>query len=350
MQSSFSDLAPILDAFGFEPTAVERVQTGLINETFRIESRGATYALQRLNPIFAPRVHEDIDAVTRHLESKGVVTPRIVPTRDGSLWIERTEMPRAGVWRALTWIDGRNVDRLSNADDAYAAGELLGRFHAALADLEWTFRARRLGVHDTPRQMTNLETALSQHRGHRLFAEVEPLALDALEKLRALPSLVGLGERIVHGDPKITNVLFERNGPKARALIDLDTVAPMAVPLELGDAFRSWCNPGGEDSNEVRFDLQLFEAGLRGYASSARSVLRRDEVDAIAPAIATICLELSTRFLADALNESYFGWNANKYASRGDHNLLRGRGQLLLGSDYLKSLSAASAVVEKAFT
>ena len=38
-------------------------------------------------------------------------------------------------------------------------------------------------------------------------------------------------------------------------------------------------------------------------------------------------LELAVRFAADALDESYFGWDAGRFASRGDHNLVRARGQ-----------------------
>ena len=41
----------------------------------------------------------------------------------------------------------------------------------------------------------------------------------------------------------------------------------------------------------------------------------------------TISTELAMRFAADALNESYFGWNAERFPSRGDHNLVRAQGQ-----------------------
>ena len=41
-----------------------------------------------------------------------------------------------------------------------------------------------------------------------------------------------------------------------------------------------------------------------------------------------ICLELASRFCADALRESYFGWDAERFPSHGYHNLVRARGQL----------------------
>jgi hypothetical protein len=43
-----------------------------------------------------------------------------------------------------------------------------------------------------------------------------------------------------------------------------------------------------------------------------------------------ISLELAGRFASDALDESYFGWNSQRYSGRGEHNLVRARGQLAL--------------------
>ena len=40
-----------------------------------------------------------------------------------------------------------------------------------------------------------------------------------------------------------------------------------------------------------------------------------------------ISLELAARFCADALNERYFGWDAERFAGRGEHNLHRAHGQ-----------------------
>ena len=112
----------------------------------------------------------------------------------------------------------------------------------------------------------------------------------------------------------------------AVGLIDLDTVAPMPLHLELGDAWRSWCNPKGEDETEAQFDLDVFEASVHGYAE-AGPTLEAEERDALVFGVEVISLELAARFLADALNESYFGWNAERFATAGEHNLARARGQ-----------------------
>ena len=52
----------------------------------------------------------------------------------------------------------------------------------------------------------------------------------------------------MHGDPKISNLMFARDSDRGLCLIDLDTLGPMPIALELGDALRSWCNPAAEDA------------------------------------------------------------------------------------------------------
>lgn len=301
--------------------------SGLINRTFLVEGHSAPAVVQRLHPVFAGTVNQDIDAVTSHLLEKGLATPRPLRTDDGALWVDGED---GRPWRALSFVDGTSFDRVDSPALAREAARLVARFHLALADLVYDYRHVRAGVHDTPRHLATLRAALEAHRGHRLFAQVEPLALRLLEAADRLPDLSRLPQRHVHGDLKISNLLFR--GSEAACLVDLDTLGRMIWPFEMGDALRSWCNPLGEDVAGARFDPELFAAALAGYGAVARpaGLLAREEALGLVDGVATICLELSARFLADALNESYFGWDAKRFASRGEHNLLRARGQFSL--------------------
>ena len=58
-----------------------------------------------------------------------------------------------------------------------------------------------------------------------------------------------------------------------------------------------------------------------------------------------ISLELAARFAADALDESYFGWNAHRFLSRGEHNLTRARGQWSLHGALVQTRSARALVL-----
>ncbi len=330
--------APVLASWNLDGASVTPIEIGLINRTFRVDRGGERWILQCLNPLFDPKVHLDIEAITTHLASKGVPTPRLVRTRDGDLWLERE-----GVWRVLTFLDGRVVARVDSPAIARAAGGLVARFHGALSDLEHPFHFTRPGVHDMAAHRARLVAALGAHPGHPLFDAVAPVADDLLSATEGLSEFKSHPLRIAHGDLKISNVLLDPAGTEAIALIDLDTLARMPLAFEMGDAFRSWCNPGGEDQTDARFDGELFRAAVQGYGAGARGWITRDEGSVFVEATRVIALELSTRFCADALNERYFGWNAARYASRGEHNLVRARGQLALA----RSIEAQRADLER---
>ena len=346
--SAHPDLIPparVLEAFDLEAPSLVRATSGLMSPTWYASSgSGAALVLQRVNPIFSPEVNVDIAAVTEHLASKGLVTPRLVPTRDGALWFEHE-----GIWRVLTRIHGVCHDALSRPTQARAAGRILAEFHRAVSDLDHRFRNRRLGVHDTARHLRILREALAEHRSHRHFDVIEPLAERVLEAAATLPPLPATSDRIVHGDPKISNLLFAHGTDVAVCLIDLDTLARMPVALELGDALRSWCNPATEDAASARFVREFFDAAIEGYAEAAQGFLTEAEWSAIPRGTLTITVELAARFCADALRESYFGWNRARYESSSAHNQARVLGQLKLAEGIRAELAQLEAETAKAF-
>ncbi|HHH31579.1 MAG TPA: aminoglycoside phosphotransferase family protein, partial [Polyangiaceae bacterium] len=292
------------------------IASGLINETHLVEAAAGRFILQRLHPVFDPAMHHNIIAVTEHLAEMGMVTPRLVPTDDGAPFVDLGDH---GVWRVLTHVPGHTFDAAQSPEQLASAAELVGRFHAAVDDLDHVFVGLRVGVHDTPKHLATLREALAEHEPHRLYPAVRPLAdtvLTAFEELGPLPALT---PRICHGDLKLSNVMFAGSTPplssQAICLIDLDTLAPMALAHELGDAWRSWCNPNREDDDDARFDLALFEASWKGYVAGYGQPPSPEARHALLLGVEHIILELTARFLADALQESYFGWDAERFAT-----------------------------------
>lgn len=319
---------------------------GLINQTFVVSTQGGPIAvLQRLNTgIFLPEVHEDIEAVTSHLASAGIRTPRLIRTTTEALWHVAQD---GSVWRCMTHEGARTIHKVTDRRHAFEAGGLVARFHAAVRDMDWTFRSVRAGAHDTPRHMHLLEESLARHRGHRLLDDVTVLAEEVLERWHGWDGSSSLPRRVIHGDLKISNVRFL--GDQAHCLIDLDTMARDTLDVELGDAMRSWCNPASEDAVETEFDLGTFESAMLGYASGVDETrgLSAEEWAGIVSGIERVSLELAARFARDALEESYFGWN-ERFGTRGDHNLLRARGQLALARSLHDKRDAARRIVETA--
>ena len=340
------DAQAVLKAYALDVVNITPITQGLVNLTLKLTSRhGERFALQRLHPIFGPGVNHNLERVTAHLAARGMLTPRLVRNRDGALAVEHD----GARWRMLSWIEGRAFDFLAQPAQAAQAGALLARFHGLLADFAETLIIERAPIHEFARHRARLAAAQQEAPVHRLRDDVARAVdqLDAMRSAYAAPR--GTPARLVHGDPKISNVLFDEAGSQALCLVDLDTLAHMALPLELGDALRSWCNPRREDDQAARIEMALFAAAVDGYGAAARNFITTDEVAALVPATFEIYLELAARFLVDALEECYFGWDAARYDSRGAHNLARARGQLSAATSLLAQRATAEDAVLNAF-
>ena len=332
---------------GWEGAAVRRLGAGLINRSYLVSrADGARAVLQAVSPIFSPAIHGNIVAVTERLAAAGLLTPRLLPARDGRPYLVA---PNGTVWRLQTHIDGVAFDVVGDAAQARAAGALVGRFHAAVDGLDHAFTGMRVGVHDTPRHLARLDEAMATHAGHRLIAEVQPLAQAIRDGAGALPPLPALPPRVCHGDLKFNNILFAGTQPpddaRAVALIDLDTVGPLPLAFELGDAWRSWCNRAGEDEANAALDLEIMSASFDGYRAGLGRPLSADERRALVLGVEWVSLELAARFAADAVAESYFGWNASRFPGRGEHNLVRARGQWSLHQALVATRPARAAML-----
>ena len=323
-----------------ESEPLKSCHVGLINQTWFVGEPPAA-VLQQVHPIFGPDVHLDIAMITGHLAQKNIVTPRLLKTSSGE-WSHEDQEGK--LWRMMTYIPGVTVERVVDKSMAFQAGKLVGKWHSAVDDLEHTFHFKRSGVHDTLAHMQRLETALTSNKGHRLFDHVERAAQLVLEQWNEWGGTLQGESRICHGDLKISNLRFDEVG-NAISILDLDTMGMMSLDVELGDAWRSWCNQGGEDQSSSEFNVDFLEASLTGYCSARQ--MTAEEAEGLEWGTERIALELSARFLVDALEEAYFGWDASRFNARGEHNLLRGEGQLSLAQSLQKKRLAITRLMQR---
>lgn len=313
----------VAQAWGWELGDIAVLPGGLVNQTFAVRRDGAPIAvLQRLHRIFAGEVNLDIEAVTVHLAARGLVTPRLIRTLDGRAWHD----DGGRVWRALSWIDGTTVDTVPDPHWAEAGGALVGRFHRAVADLRHDYAFARGGVHDTPAHLSRLDAHLAAGGD----AEAVAVSRAILAAGRDLPDMPDVPRRHCHGDLKISNLLFGTAPLHGICLVDLDTIGLSTIAFELGDAMRSWCNPYGEDTGRIDFDLAVFAAAIGGFRSVADALISDAERTSIVIGLETVCLELAARFAVDLFRDEYWGWDPQRFASRRAHNLIRAEGQLAL--------------------
>lgn len=274
--------------------------------------------------------------------------PSILTTRQGhDFYID----PQENFWRAITFIDhARSFGTVHDETHAWQAGYALGRFQSLLCDLDPALLHDTLpGFHITPHylriydEVVNQKTLVKESPEirycHQMIAERRAWAA-------VLEDAKGRGElpvRIMHGDPKIDNIMICEDTGRAVSIVDLDTVKPGLVQYDIGDCLRSSCNPLGETPTtieDVRFETDLAQAILAGYFSIAKGFLTRNDYAFIYDSIRLMTFELGLRFFTD-----YLAGNIYYKVRYPEHNLLRALVQFRLTESIESQETAIHAII-----
>jgi len=342
------------------PIEVRLLSGGLLHQSFHVRARNVEYVLQRVSDVFAPEIHDNIQAVTKHLTAHAIACAPLIPNVDGELSIELGE---EGRWRLMPHLGGASFETLQSIEQARSAGLLVGRFHTALKDFDAPLAPLGIPYRETAVYLDALDRAFVDHADHRLAPEMQALRQRVLDRFAVLGPAPDVPERVIHGDLKLSNLLFEDSEPPGRdiafALIDLDTLMRAPLWVELGDAWRSWCHCSIQESSpepserkhrelaEVAFAMDSFEASLDGFLEGLGEPLAEAERDSLVLAPERITLELCARFITDALEESYFAWDESSFRSRGDHNAARAATQWRLCDAMQETRAEREAILRR---
>jgi Ser/Thr protein kinase RdoA (MazF antagonist) len=213
----------------------------------------------------------------------------------------------------------KSYDIAQSAEHAQEVGMVLGQFHRLISSMNpLSLRDTLPGFHETPKYLEKYDQIIQSASAKELiessmevrnlqrfvedrrdFSSVLQKALDAGE----------LGIRLIHGDPKVSNIMIDEDTGKGTAIVDLDTAKPGLIHYDFGDALRSLCNQEGEETTDlgkVVFDLDLCEAFVRGYMSFAREFLTDNDKKYLYDSIRLITFELGLRFFEDYLSGNVY--------------------------------------------
>ena len=308
---------------------------GNINDTFLGIFRNAfsetQVILQRINDKVFPKpdlIMANMHLITRHAHrklAKEILTsdrvwqlPKIVPTRDGRDYYRSEE--DGSYRRVITKISSATTfPTTQGPEHAAECGAVLAHFHSLVADIKPGLLTEPIpGFHVTPKYLALYDkTTPDKAAQARLSTSVEARRLaqfieERREFASTLERAIKRGElktRVMHGDPKITNIMIDDYTGKGTAIIDLDTVGPGLIHYDFGDAIRSICNPAGEEEmnlNKVVFDMDLFEAFVRGYLHYGSDFLTDADRAYLFDSIRLITFELGLRFFQDYLAGSVY--------------------------------------------
>ncbi len=327
--------------------SVQPVGSGLVNDTFLVEcrKRARSFILQRLSPnVFQnpAGVMQNLRVLSDHFRQHlnnadssvtGWRMPFLLPTVTGEDFCCDA---KKHTWRAMEYIDGTTTyDSVTSNKQARQAGRALGIFHGLTAD----FAPEKLtdtlpGFHITTAYHAQYESVLRQSTV-QTESEAVTDCLQFISKRETHITVLEeagkngiLNQRVMHGDPKINNILFDEDSLQAVSMIDLDTVKPGLIHYDIGDILRSCCNPAGEEPEDIAtvgFSLTTCRNLLSGYFAEKTTKLSSAEQDLIYEAVRLIALELGLRFFTDYLaGDVYF---KTRYP---EHNLYRARVQFAL--------------------
>ncbi len=243
--------------------------------------------------------------------------PKLIPTREGG---DCLIDEHGDCWRVITKIASATAfNETQGPEHAAECGAVLAHFHKLVADLDTrALRDPLPGFHISPRYLERYDATMATPAGaERLNASMEARRIAKfIEERRAfvnvLQRAVETGElalRVMHGDPKVNNIMIDDFTGKGTAMIDLDTVSPGLIHYDFGDAVRSICNPAGEEEinlNKVVFDMDLCMAFCKGYMGQANGFITESDRRHLFAAIRLITFELGLRFFQDYLAGSVY--------------------------------------------
>lgn len=331
----------ILNAYDIGPVkSVTPISVGLIHQTYQVTASKGTFVFQRLHAVLASdAIGKDFFVVTTFLNDQGFPAPKCVVSKSLKVLTKDADGHK---WRAQTFLPGKTFTTVRDAAMAREAGAAFGSFHKTLAYLRYDFKSKKI-LHETEAIFGAFTKVAKKHWKSPLMKDVAAEVAFVSQEMHKVLLPKSLPLRAIHGDPKISNLLFDAKG-KASGIVDLDTCNRRPLLVETGDMFRSWCGLEEDDAKNA-FRLEIFRAGWKGYAKAADGFITARERKLVPLSVATITLELASRFLADYFNDSYFGWDASRYASRRAHNLARVRGQLALYRDIQKKMGKMKEIV-----
>ncbi len=292
---------------------------GNINDTFLAQSAEQKLVLQRLNGHVFTDPHlliHNLQQLSHHLQSRQRVARQgwqdavLVPTLSGEASVQDTE---GNLWRALSYIDrSLSLIKVETAFQASETGWALGHFHNMLTGLNvQKLKIPLPGFHHLSSYLKCYDEIGEAGQNSNKTLWCKEVISKERDRALALERAIKTGtimQRVIHGDPKIANILFDQQTGKAIGIIDLDTVGPGYLQHDIGDCLRSLCNTGGEEGHrgDTTFDLELCEITLRGYFQEAAGLLTLVDREFIYEGIQAITFELGLRFFTDYLQGNIY--------------------------------------------
>lgn len=311
----------VLSAYDFpmNNVAIEQIDNGLINSTWRIKNGDQNFILQKVNHhIFknpgaiASNIRLIANYLQKHFPEYFFVSP--VTTKDEE---EMVQIKDNGYFRLIPFVkNSHTIDTVAEPQQAFEAAKKFGEFTKLLSH----FPVEKLQItlpdfHNLSLRYQQFLEALKTGNQNRLIESKE-----LIEFIKAHQNIVEIYEnilhnpafklRVTHHDTKISNVLFNKEN-KGLCVIDLDTVMPGYFISDVGDMIRTYVSPVNEeekDFSKISIRNEYFKSIWDGYMGQMKNELNEEEKSHFIYAGKFMIYMQAIRFLTDHLNNDiYYG-------------------------------------------
>lgn len=338
---------PVASQFTDAVAQITPLGNGLINDTYLVATPSSPFVLQRINCTVFPvpeQIMVNLTTLNQHIAKKNSASvklqiPAILQTTDKKSLYQDTN---GDFWRALSFIaNTESIETIHSISDAEQAGFALGHFHRLISDLDASLLHDTLpGFHITPEYLKHYYQVLPKRANgeNRYCAEFIARFQSIADDLEAAKQQGLLPLRVIHGDPKLNNFLFDKHSRKIVSIIDLDTVKPGLIHYDIGDCVRSCCHNAGP----VEFNLDICTALLKSYLNEVGAFFTEHDYYYLYPAIRLIPFELGIRFYTDYLE-------GNRYFKVTEHgqNLQRAISQFRLCESIMAQEPAIQGLISQ---
>lgn len=327
---------------------VKPITNGLINATFEIDSifkeSPCKFILQKINiQVFKnpEAVQSNIELVSKYLKTNLYPNKilEIVPTLKGKLY----ENSAGDIWRMFQYVPNSFTMNVSEDEkQIYKVAYFFGDFYKAIQGVgSENLKPVLPGFLDFSQRMNLFSEAVQKADKERLQEAAE--LLKDVTALVALPKQFiewqqnnRLPSRIIHADPKISNVLFDVESNEPIAIIDWDTMMEGSILYDFGDMVRSYTNVSKEDdiANKSNFSNSIFLSLKEGFVNGTASFLTSFEKENLEYAAQVVIYIQCVRFLTD-----YLMGNIYYHCDYPKQNLNRAKNQFYLLKGLQKCIS-----------
>lgn len=319
------------------------IESGLINTTWVVEANNQKFILQKINT----KVFKNPDAISNNhlavntaLESSDyskIITKPLL-SENGNYYAKDSN---DNYWRMQKFVENSvTYTKVPNPEIAYKAAQCFSEFYKTLnknkipklQEVLPNFINFEKRIFDYQQALENADEVRKIYAKNEIEFVNENLQIP--EKWISLQKHQLLPERIIHADPKISNILFDEN-QDALAVIDLDTVMTSTLLYDFGDMIRSYTNLAEEDDAEFtdNFSPEIYDKVKEGFLFHLKDILTETEIKSLDYASQVIIYIQAVRFLTDYLNgDTYYS------TSREHHNLDRTKNQIQLLKNLMKNL------------